>query len=170
MRHITYPSNSEQGFTAIEMLVTIIVAALFAISFYQLFTSVNQSSALSRHRATASDIAYNNMRRFASADVKPTDWSPIFDCDETVGSGNTNDVTLNANATGTTLMSGTNLGATIGPSINLTELPAPITYSVKALAIFGCNGVNNEKPIRVESQVTYGPQNTVIKHATLVGF
>lgn len=155
--------HSEQGFTAVELLITITVSAMFAIAFYQLFTSVNQSSSAARNRATANDIAYNNLRRYASAGIEPSDWSPAFDCDESAGTANVNDVTIYSNAPGTVLMSGSLTSSS-------ANLPGPITYSVKALAIFGCNTSNTGKPIRVESQVTYGPRNTVIKHATLVGY
>lgn len=156
-------SAREQGFTAVELLVTIIVTAMFAVSFYQLFTVVNQSSTTARNRATASDIAYANLRRYASSGVTPNNWSPPFVCDTASGGANTNDVTINTGAAGSTLSSGSPNPTTVG-------LPAPVTYSVKALAVFGCSGANVNKPIRVESTVTFGPQNTVIKHATLVGY
>ncbi len=162
---IKFPSfeKTQAGFTAIELLITIIVAALFAISFYQLFIAVNQSSAAARNRATASDLAYSYLRKYASAGITPDDWSPKFVCSSASGSSNTNDRSVNANATGTILASGSLTPDTTG-------LPLPITYSVVALAIYGCAGTNLNKPIRVESTVTFGPQNTAIKHATYVGY
>lgn len=164
MKRILFPRGShENGFTAIELLVTIIVTALFAISFYQLFISVNQATSLARNRATASDIAYAKLRKYAAAEVTPADWSPAFTCSMLSGSSNTNDLSVNSNAAGTTLESG-NLVST---DVNL---PTPITYSVVALAVYGCSGTNINKPLRVVSTVTFGPQNTVIKHGTLVGY
>lgn len=154
-----YIPKSSEGFTAVELLVTIIVAAMFAVSLYQLLTVVTTTSSAARSRATASDVAYANLRKYASANSTPT-W---FTCSTASGASNTNDVTVNSSAAGSTLISGTLVPTTVG-------LPGPVSYSVKALAIFGCSGVNTGKPIRVESQVTYGPQNTVIKHSTLVGY
>lgn len=152
--------NNESGFTAVELLVTIIIAAMFAVAFYQLFITVNQSSSNARNRATASDIAHANLRRYASAGSAYKDW---FTCSTASGSSNTNDLSVNSNAPGTTLMSGNLIPSN-------ADLPGPVTYSVKALAIFGCSGTNANAPIRVESIVTYGPQSTVMKHATLVPY
>lgn len=163
MKHHT---SSSQGFTAVELLVTIIVATIFTIVIYSLFIEINRSSALARNRATASDIAYANMRRYASAGVTPNAWSPAFTCSTASGSSNNNDsFRSSGTATGSQLTGGT-LDAT------QVDLPAPVTYSVKALAIFGCRAAdgNDRKPIRVESTVTFGPNNTVVKHATLVGY
>lgn len=163
MSKLTLSRKSSDGFTAVELLVTIIVAALFAVSFYQLFIVVNQSTAAARNRATASDLAYSYLRKYASAGVTPDDWSPKFTCSTASGSSNTNDRSVNANAAGTTLAS-----SSLTP--DATGLPRPITYSVVALAIYGCAGTNLNKPIRVEATVTFGPQNTTIKHATYVGY
>jgi len=163
MRKVISLSTKQAGFTAVELLITIIVAAIFTVSIYGLFTTINRASADARQQATASDLAYANLRRYASADITPDSWSPAFVCSTATGASNTNDVTVNQNATGTTLTSG---------SLNpvTAELPGPVTYSVKALAIFGCRNANEGKPIRVESTITYGPQQKVIKHATLVGY
>lgn len=146
--------RKESGFTVVELLITIVVASMFAISFYQLFIAVNQASFAARNRATASDLAYGYMRRYASAGSSWKDW---FTC------SSSNDLSANSNAPGTTLMSGSLTPSTV-------DLPGPVTYSVKALAIFGCSSSNANAPIRVEAIVTYGPQNTVIKHTTLVAY
>lgn len=148
-----------KGFTAIEMLVTIIVASTFLLAIVTLFIAVTQSLAMARNRATANDLGYSYLRKYASAGSTP-EW---FECDTTSGSGNTNDLTINSNATGQVLESGTLTTAN-------TNLPAPITYTVRALAIYGCSGLNLKKPIRVEATVTYGPNSTSIKHSTIVGY
>jgi len=158
--------HSSQGFTAVELLVTIIVATMFTVVIYSLFTDINRSSAAARNRATASDIAYSNLRRYASVGISPSAWSPAFVCSTASGSSNTNDVVYNSNAQGTELLTTTTLSPTE------VDLPGPITVSVRALAIFGCrvSDGNDRKPIRVESKITFGPNNTVVKHATLVGY
>lgn len=156
---MSHPLNSSDGFTAVELLVTIIVAAMFTVTLYQLLISVNSVSTAARNQATASDIAYSNLRKYASASSTPT-W---FTCSTASGASNTNDVTVNPDATGSTLISGT-------LTTSASDLPGPISYSVKALATYGCEGANDGKPIRVQSIVTYGPQSTVVKHTTLVGY
>jgi len=151
--------TSNLGFTAVEMLVTIVVAAIFATSFYMLFTTVNSASASARSNATASDLAYSYLRKYASASSTPT-W---FVCSTASGSSNTNDSVINSNATGQVLE---NITMTTAES----NLPSPIVVKVTALATYGCNGDNVKKPIRIESQVTYGPQSTVVDHVTYVGY
>lgn len=147
------------GFTAIEMLITIIVAATFLLAIVTLFITVTQSLAMARNRATANDLGYSYLRKYASAGSTP-EW---FVCDTTSGTGNTNDLTINSNATGQVLESGTLTSSE-------AELPTPVTYTVRALAIYGCSGLNLKKPIRVEATVTFGPNSTSIKHATIVGY
>lgn len=157
---------SSEGFTAVELLVTIIVATIFTVVIYSLFTEINKSSANARQRATASDIAYANLRKYSSVGITPETWSPAFTCSTASGSANNNDsYRSGGTAQGSVLTSGS-------LTTTDTDLPGPITYSVKALAIFGCRVAdsNDRKPIRVESTVTFGPNNTVVRHATLVGY
>lgn len=56
--------QNEKGFTAVELLVTIVVATLFLIMFYQLFIAISQLNNESRRSAQASDLAYANIRRY----------------------------------------------------------------------------------------------------------
>lgn len=152
-------TRTDAGFTAIEVLVTIIVAGIFVIATYVLFIAVNQSFALARNRATASDLSYSYLRKYASEGSTPT-W---FTCSTASGGSNTNDVTVNPNAPGSVLESGTLTTAATG-------LPPPVSYEVRVLAIYGCSGVNLKKPLRIESKVTFGPSNTVMEHATIMEF
>jgi type II secretory pathway pseudopilin PulG len=156
-------SSRQAGFTTVEVLTTIIVATIFILALYLLFTTITSSSAADRNRANASDIAYGYLRQYAAADSTPTTWPHAFVCDATVGAGNTNDLTQNSSATGQILDSGS---VTTG----LNGLPTPVNYQITALAIYGCSGNNAKKPVRVEAKVTYGPNSRVIKHSTLVGY
>lgn len=152
-------SERENGFTAIEALVTVIVAAIFLLAINMLYISISQSMSLARSRAVSNDLAYSYLRKYVAAGSTP-DW---FVCDTATGSSNTNDLTINSSATGQTLASGTLNDSEVG-------LPGPVTYSVKALAIYGCSGVNLKKPIRVDSVVTYGPTSQTARHSTIVGY
>ena len=156
--HISRTSR-RQGFTAIEAMVTVIVAAIFLLAINALYVMVYQSLGSIRARATSNDLAYAYLRKYASAGSTPT-W---FVCDTTSGSGNTNDLTKNANATGQVLESGT-------LSASESGLPTPVSYSVRALAIYGCSGTNLNKPIRVDATVTYGASAVQARHSTIVGF
>lgn len=149
----------QEGFTAIEMLITIVVAGMLIISFYMLYMVISTSAAQTRSRADASDLAYSYLRKYASANSSPT-W---FVCDTTTGSGNTNDRVMNSNATGQVLEEGE-------LTTNISGIPKPVNYKVTALAIYGCNGPNINKPLRIESEITYGPTSRVVKHATIMGY
>lgn len=59
--------TKEQGFTVIEMLVTVIVASIFAFMFYQLFLSSTRLNDGARRDAVASEIAYSNLKKYPTA-------------------------------------------------------------------------------------------------------
>lgn len=149
------------GFTTIELIVTLLVTSIFVISLYQLFGSINASMSLTRQRAAASELAYSYLRRYAGngQDTQPATW---FTCSTAGGVNNTNDYTVNTNAPGQTLAS--------GAPTDIQGLARPVTYTVKALAIYGCSGSNTGSPLRVTVTVTYGPQNKSVTHSTLVGY
>lgn len=152
-------TKHQSGFTAVELIITITVAGIFVIALYQLFGTINASMSLARQKAVASEIAYSYLRRYTGANVQPATW---FTCSTAAGSSNTNDYTVNTNAAGQTIASGSVTG--------VTTLPGPVTYSVKALAVYGCSGANAGTPLRIESTVTYGPANRTVRHATLVRY
>lgn len=152
-----YFSKSSDGFTAVELLITILAAAIFTIALYQLFIVANSSSTAVKQRAIASELAYSYLRKYSGIDASPT-W---FTCDTASGSSNTNDLTVNSQAQGQT--------ATSGNLTDVAGIPGTVTYTVKGVAPYGCSGGNAGTPIRVQASVTYGNSNTVI-HATLVGY
>lgn len=150
----------ELGYLAVDMLVAIFTAALFILAFYQIFTVINNAYTNARNQSAASSLAYTYLRAY-SASNPPSNW---FVCDTTSGTGNTNDVAQNSNAGGQTLKTGSLTPSTV-------NLPGPtVTYRVTALAVYGCNASNAQKPIRVQADVTYGPDATVMRHTILVGY
>ncbi len=157
MKKPTSYHHLQTGFTAVETLLTIMVATMFIISLYLLYITITSTAANDRNRATANELAYAYLRKYASANSSPT-W---FVCDVTAGAGNTNDSTINSNATGQVLESGT-LTSGYG------SLPKPILYSVSGLAVYGCSGANINKPIRIQATVTYGPNSRTLTHSTFV--
>ena len=60
-------STKQSGFTIVELLTTIIVAALFVGVFYQMFVILVGVNANARNVAQASSLAYSNMRRYPTA-------------------------------------------------------------------------------------------------------
>lgn len=54
--------KNQAGFTAVELLITIIVGSLMLLTAYQLYTFVLNDSTSTRLQATASNLAYKFMR------------------------------------------------------------------------------------------------------------
>lgn len=63
--------TSEQGFTAVELLVTLFVTALFLFSGYQLFNVVLNNGSESRNQASANNAAYRYLRQYQSSATNP---------------------------------------------------------------------------------------------------
>ncbi len=57
----------QQGLSAIELLVALLVASVFLISGYQLYTYIFQNGTQSAQMAEASNIAYVEMRKKAAS-------------------------------------------------------------------------------------------------------
>ncbi len=58
--------KSQSGFSAVELLVTLFVAAIFLIAGHQLYTTIIRDSGASRQKARASNLAYDYLRRYAA--------------------------------------------------------------------------------------------------------
>jgi Tfp pilus assembly protein PilV len=61
----------ESGFSAVELLITLFIAVAFLTTGYQLYTIVIKSSGDARMRSVASNIAYDNMRRYSAQATNP---------------------------------------------------------------------------------------------------
>lgn len=63
--------KSQSGFTAVELLVTLFVAAAFLVGGYELYVVIIKDSGNSRAQANASNVAYNYLQRYASTVPNP---------------------------------------------------------------------------------------------------
>ena len=154
--------KNEKGFTIIEVLTTVIVAALFIIAIFQLMTIVTTLSNRANYRTIASNLAYKNLRLYANGQ------SPLwFNCigDETSETTPPYSDGTKAGATGQVLISSSS-------SSTVETLPPPVTQSVVAIAPYGCGLTGLGQPIRLQSQVTFGPSGspTTVTHATYVSY
>lgn len=64
-------SNKHQprlGFSAVEVMIALIIAGLFLFAGYQLFAIVHQSQLYARSRSEAANIAYAYLRKASNAD------------------------------------------------------------------------------------------------------
>lgn len=68
----------QQGFTAVELLVTLFVAAAFLIAGYQLFSVVIRDGGQTQAEAKAANVAYDYLRRYTPSATNPcTEITPL---------------------------------------------------------------------------------------------
>lgn len=60
-------SQKQSGFTAVELLITLFVAAAFLIASYQLFNLVIKDGGATRSESRAANIAYDYLRKYAAS-------------------------------------------------------------------------------------------------------
>lgn len=142
----------ETGFTTIEVIVVIIVAASLIASISQMISYVGNTAQDTHRQEVARNLAYNNMRIYANG--RQPLW---FTC-----SPATNGV-QNPNGAGQVL-----INTTSNSSIN--NLPAPVRQKVTAFAPYGCGSDGSGMPVRVISEVSYGNPAKEAVHATYVGY
>lgn len=56
-------TTSQQGFSAVELLITLFIAAVFVIAGYQLYTISFKNSAEANQQAQAANLGYEYLRR-----------------------------------------------------------------------------------------------------------
>ncbi len=61
----------QAGFTAIELLITLFVAAAFLVAGYQLYNVIIKDSGNTRAQSRASNVAYDYMRRYSTSATSP---------------------------------------------------------------------------------------------------
>jgi prepilin-type N-terminal cleavage/methylation domain-containing protein len=157
-------NNSQQGFTIVEMIITIIVSSLFIMMFFQMYLVLESQRVQVARVAKAHDIAYSNLRKFTTRPASLT-------CDSSM------DLIANGNATGKLLgdqsNSSTSTSSTYGfvaePTAVTQSLGANSTQTVYAFAPSGC-GSFDDQPIKIVSTVTFGSgsNENEVTHASFV--
>jgi len=93
------------GFTAVELLITLVISVMLLVTAYQLYTFILNDSADARLRASASNLAYRFMREASATVTNPcTVISTSPDVPDTAN--------LPTNATATVTITCPNTGAT----------------------------------------------------------
>lgn len=67
---MTRPKQHQAGFSAIELLITLFIAAAFIAAGYQLYSIIIKNGGDARQETIANNIAYDMLRRY-SADIPP---------------------------------------------------------------------------------------------------
>lgn len=130
----------EQGFTVVEVLVTLVLSMLFLVFFIRMFEAINTQQLSTSRQAVANDIAYSNLSKF------PTVGS-IADVGTAYTCGSSNNLAANPDATGTVILS----NSSGFRETNLRNLPE-VTQEVRAYSPFGCSS----ELVKIRSIVRYG--------------
>lgn len=135
--------RTSSGFTVVEVVVSVVIAAVFILIILQLYVAQTKVSSGVLIYNKAELTAYNNLRTYAYG--KAPTW---FQC--TYTSGNPNPMTL------------------LSSSDPVEGLPSPVQQTVVATAPYGCGGGASGigYPIKVVSTVTYGASAQTVVHAT----
>ena len=66
-----YTRPTEQGFSAVELLITLFVAVAFLVAGYQLFDVVIRNGGDVRAESRAANVAYSNLRQYSETAANP---------------------------------------------------------------------------------------------------
>lgn len=70
--------DKQAGFTAVELLITLFVAAAFLVSGFQLYNLIIKDGGQTRADARASNVAYDYLQRYATSTSNPcTTTTPV---------------------------------------------------------------------------------------------
>lgn len=150
MKFLLTNQHSEQAFTIVEVIVTMVVVSLFILGFFQTFILLESQRVSVVRQAKASDVAYINLRKYPQ---KPAN----LDC------------TLAAATTGIVLGSTDQSIATSAysfvPESDTQALGSQSVQTVKAYAPNGCAPIDPLNPldplkfqdglVKIVSTVTY---------------
>jgi prepilin-type N-terminal cleavage/methylation domain-containing protein len=64
-------SNKESGFSAVELLITLFIAALFLVAGYQLYNLILQDGGQTRAQSKANNVVYDYLKRYESFASNP---------------------------------------------------------------------------------------------------
>lgn len=92
-------NKRESGFTAVELLITLFVAAAFLVASYQLFNLIIKDGGATRAQSRAANVAYDYLRQYSasSTTIPCTASSPLNDAPITVDG--LSDVTISVSIT-----------------------------------------------------------------------
>jgi trimeric autotransporter adhesin len=125
-------THREQGFTAIELLITLFVAAAFLVAGYQLYFVIIKDNGNTRAQAKAANVAYNYLRQYSANTTAPCSASlPLVNSPVSV-SGLTNttiSVTVSCPYSTSTGTNNTQNISRIDVAITYGATPQTLTYS-----------------------------------------
>lgn len=157
-------NSGAHGFTIIEVIITLMVTALFLTLFFQMYLAMESQRVGIARRALASDLAYSNLRKFTT---RPTITCDAAKMDLTAADASTKTGLLLGDETNVATPSA--YGFLAEPPAATSSLGRKVQQTVKAYAPQGCSGTAfTDNPIKLESTITYGPNRDIVVHTTYV--
>lgn len=87
--------NSKSGFTVVELLVTLFIAAAFLATGYQLYGAIIKDAGQTRAKARANNVAYDYLKRYESTTTSPCISSqPLIDLPVSVSGISASTITI----------------------------------------------------------------------------
>ena len=123
---------AQAGFSAVALLITLFVAAAFVPTGYQLYSVIIQNGESSRVKAKASNIAYDNLRRYAPQATNPC---------STVTPSPAPTIPSGSNLTNASIS--VVISCPYGTSLDLSKVTATVTYGNPQESIVHVLFVNN---------------------------
>jgi len=89
-------TNSKSGFTVVELLVTLFIAAAFLATGYQLYGAIIKDAGQTRALARANNIAYDYLKRYESSATNPcTSLNPLSNLTVSVSGISASTISIN---------------------------------------------------------------------------
>ncbi len=108
--------NRQSGFSAVELLITLFIATAFIGTAYQLYSIIIKDGGEARQQAKASNIAYDNLRRYAPQATNPCSvFTPTPT--PTIPTGSLSSATITVAAS-----------CPYGASVSVTKVQVTVTY------------------------------------------
>lgn len=136
--------RNARGFSMVEVIVTVSITTLFIVAAVQLFLAIEFGRIMALRQSVAYGIALTNLQKFSSRS------SITATCSAEIPLALTNESSASLDID--------------KPIYNpaLSQLPTPVTQTVKAYPVEGCNGTAFVSSIlRIVSSVTYSGTITV---------
>ena len=111
--------TKQAGFSAVELLVTLFIAVAFIATGYQLYSVVIQDGGNELQQAQATNIAYDNLRRYSSEATNPC---------STVTPSPTPSIPSGTSLTNPSIT--VTITCPYGTSLNLTMITVTVNYGI----------------------------------------
>jgi len=151
--------HAEEGFTIVEMIVTLVVMSVFLTMALQAYLAANAQQVSIVRFAAAYDIVKANLGKIATRADIPTGTEVCQTEHDPDGLPNNNNQLINPDAPGSTIelhdIESTEPGINAASTADTPLANMPLDQTLKVLYPQGCDG---DAPAKIVSEVTYGSE------------